>query len=245
MDDIGGKAIGILMDCDFQGLLLLLLDLGNLEISLQSLCLKYLSSNKQHYTQTTLENLPQALQKGLDVAEDVTILSQLGVGKWAGDRLSLSGDETDFSRFPPHGEWKKGRVFEMVSDDFSCTCAPKIDLHYFNKLQNLCTDKVVNLDKKEFLDPLAYDSEKKTVLDYAESRHGVMAGLIISLIFSTYKNSGDLIKAVTSQGMWTGDRITICPPDQLNDFESYRDVSNASDAKLALHDDSYVQCCIM
>ncbi len=74
-----------------------------------------------------------------------------------------------------------------------------------------------------------------------------MTGLIISLIFSTNKNSGDLVKSVTSQGMWAGDRITISTPDQLNDFESYIDVSNASEAKRAFEneDSSYVHCCIM
>lgn len=177
MNVIDGKAIEIILDqySEFQGLLLLLLDLGNHDMSLQSLCLTFLSNNKQYYSLATLENFPQHLQKRLDVIEDETLLAQQGVGKWAGDRLSLTGDETHFSRYPPHGEWKEGSIYEMVREEFSCILAPKISFHYFDKLQKLCTDKdykVVNLDKKVFLNPLAYEpeeSEKETILDYAES----------------------------------------------------------------------------
>ena len=64
---------------------------------------------------------------------------------------------------------------------------------------------------------------------------GVMAGLIITLTHSTECGGGDLPHGVTSQGRWAGDRIVICTAEQLDDFESYTDVSNPSDVEFALN----------
>lgn len=80
------------------------------------------------------------------------------------------------------------------------------------------------------------------MLDFMDNVHGVMTGLVISLIHSTVRDLGDLHPTVTSQGMWAGDRITICTPEQLDDFESYRDVSNASDVELALSEHGHISC---
>lgn len=234
------KAGEIVVNGDFQLLLsFLLLDLDNHEYrkessrSLQNLCLKFLCNNEQLYSQATLEVLPKHLLKKLDV----TYLSQRLVGEWARDRLIITGDYSDFSPFPPHGEWRSGNLFKLIdSEHFSRSHALDFCDQYEDRIANIIfklfndkIHKVVNLDKKEFLDPQAYGVGEKDILNF--TRRGVMAGLVISLIHSTGGGGGDLDKSVSSQGMWAGDRIIICTEEQLDNFESYSDVSNASDVK--------------
>ena len=72
-------------------------------------------------------------------------LSQCGVGQWAGDRLILIGDE---------GETIKDSINYDMAGNFPPVCVPEVNHHSFNKLKKLCNEKV---DKKEYLDPLAYE----------------------------------------------------------------------------------------
>ena len=61
--------------------------------------------------------------------------------------------------------------------------------------------------------------------------HGVMTGLLIKLIHSTGAGGGDLPSSMTSRGTWAGCRVKICAAEDVEDFESYKDVSNAEDVK--------------
>ena len=270
LPEICGKAIEIIPNIyDYDAtegtscLMLLLLDLGTNEMTLQNSCLKYLCENKQDYS---LGSLPAHLRRDLEVA----FLSQTGVGAWSGDRLVLIGDESKNSPCPPDGEIKEGTIYDM---EFPSCREPTLSYDHRSKLQEFCKGKdykIVNLDKKEYLNPIAYEkleeekrklklekSEEKecaasnsdsgseeekeeedsTVLDYADNKHGVVTELIIRLVYSTFRQFGDLKPSVTSQGTWAGDRITVCTPDQLEDFEGYRDVSNPHNVELARRED--------
>lgn len=121
----------------------------------------------------------------------VTLLSRHLVGEWAGDPLIITGDETDYSPFPPHGEWKKkdlsacaspgdepSNLYELTesSEQFSESHTEYYSYQWsqahgetvLKKLGEFCEGKyhyVVNLTKKEFLDPQAYKAGEKTVWD--------------------------------------------------------------------------------
>ena len=238
------KALELVWDGSVQHWLsLFLLDLGECGHlkTLQNQCLGFLGHNEQQYSPGTFEILPKHLLEKMDVA----YLSQQLVGEWAGDRLIITGDYSEWSPFPPDGEWKKGNLYDFVEKNFSSSHARKIyDCYCENeasiksKLQKLCGGKdykVVNLDKKEYLNPQAYKTGDKTVLDFANHCNSVMTGLLISLVHSTGSGGGDFPSSIASQGMWAGDRIMICTPEQLDDFERYRDVSNPSDVEQALN----------
>ena len=93
-------------------------------------------------------------------------------------------------------------------------------------LKMLCEGKVhlvVNLDKKEYLDPRAYGGETN-VLDYDKVRFSILSHLIIKLTYSTDSGGGDLPDSITSQGVWAGDQIVIRTAEQLDDFGSFKDV---------------------
>ena len=101
------------------------------------------------------------------------------------------------------------------------------------------------MDKKEYLDPLAYDPDDAILLKCFS--RDVVNGLLVTLFNSEFVYISDLDPSVVaSRGMWAGNRITISTPEQLCDFESYKDVSNPMDAKLTHYGDSYsYACCIM
>ena len=110
LPEIGGKAIEILVNIyDFNAtegtscLMLLILNLGTNDMTLQNLCLKHLSENKQYYS---LESLPAHFQRKLEVFS-----SSRGVGAWSCDRLVIIGDESDASPYPPDGEFKEGTTY--------------------------------------------------------------------------------------------------------------------------------------
>ena len=241
------KAVGILGDAAMQHwLALFLLDLGSGEhkkLSLQNLCLKTLCEQEQQYPPALLASLPQHLQE----KRDVMYLSQNLVGEWAGDRLILTGDYSEYCPFPPHGEWKecemKDNLYSLVdeSEKFTSSHAAIVYENWTKnkseierKLEKFSAGKsyiVANLDKKEYLNPRVYNTAglQDSVLDFMRAlRGGVLSGLLITLTHSTGSGSGDL-PPTDSGGMWAGDRITICTREQLEDFEKYRDVSNDED----------------
>ncbi len=154
--------------------------------------------------------------------------------------LSLeSGDYSDFSPFPPNGKWKHGSLYELVNNKFSDSHFSKIrdSLHnervadYIKKIiLEVCKNeafKVVNLDKKEYLDSRVYPANERTMLDIIENDNcnGVTTGLFIRMAHST--GSGDFPKSIDS-GTWAGDRIIICTLELLEKFRTYSDVSNPS-----------------
>ncbi len=89
------------------------------------------------------------------------------MGKWAGDRLIITGDYSDYSPFPPHGEWKHGDLFKLA-DSFSDNHVDEAFQYYrsrresiIKRLQKLYEGQlhmVVSLDKKEYIDPRAVNN---------------------------------------------------------------------------------------
>ena len=230
------KAVEIIWNGSFQPeLALLLLDLGKQEKSLEKDCQQYLATHGEEYPEGTLQLLPKHQQQKVDKTQ----LQQLHhIGAWAGDRLVIIGDYSEAGPFPPNGEWRRGDLSGYMESHSNST--PDVLRIYAedNKeslatLKTLCKGKVhlvVNLDKKEYLDPRAYGGEQNT-LDFANIRFSILADLIIKLIYSTGSGGGDLPGSVTSQGVWAGDRITICTAEQLEDFGSFKDVSSTEDVK--------------
>ena len=207
-------------------------------MSLKNICLKFISKNKEQYPQSQVDLLPKHLAREVEttITEDghMAILSQCGIGQWAGDRIVLISEGKDCTM--------DGVTYDMARDFPSA----KLDMKSSKSLEMLCSEreyKVVNLDKKEYLDPLAYDPGEPNVLKCID----VVTGLLITLFYSNIVFWSDLDPSVvSSRGMWAGNRIIISTPDQLCDFESYKDVSNPIDVKLSRNSDSYsTECCIM
>ncbi len=56
--------------------------------------------------------------------------------------------------------------------------------------------------------------------------HSVMVALIIALIHShTRESMGKFPPSQRPLGIWGGDRISICTPQQVEKFQKYKDVS--------------------
>lgn len=231
------KAVEIVWNGSFLPELgLLLPDLGNQEPTLERDCLKYLATHEEEYQAGALQLLPKHQQKNVEVAK----LQELyHIGAWAGDRLVIIGDCSEKAPFPPNGEWKSGDLFSYIDEHSNPT--PDILSIYSDdnkeslvKLRKMCKGKVhlvVNLDKKEYLDPRAYSHDTNALeFVFYFVRESVLKGLLIKLIFSTRRGSADLPN-ITSKGTWAGDRITICTAEQLEDFETFKDVSNMEDVK--------------
>ena len=193
-----------------QWLSLLLVDLGYdaRKLSLQNLCLKTLCEHQHQYPPALLSNLPQHLQDKMDVM----YLSQNLIGEWAGDRLILTGNWSEYCPFPPHGEWRRceteDNLYHVVeSGKFSSSHMARVDRckssrEIKRRLEKLLAGKsqiVANLDKQEYLDPRTYDGS------YPKE---VLTGLLIMLTHSSIRRDSDL-PDLGSAGVWAGDRVTI------------------------------------
>ncbi len=235
------KAYGIVVNGSFQyWLMILLLDIEHQEkeYTLENICLKSLAEieNREDYT----KSLPSHLERKVDIC----FLSQQLFGRWAGDRLIITSDYSDFSPFPPNGDWKKGdcwkgdTLYSLVNVTFSDSHADQVHKQFhenktkiFQTLKKIIQGKdlkIVNLDKKEYVDPEALGGRSIIDCIMAEENHKSMCSLIITLIHSTGGGGGDLPSDV-DHGMWAGDRIVICTPQQIDDFPSYSDVGYPSD----------------
>ena len=142
------------------------------------------------------------------------VSGRMAIGAWAGDLFLYI-----FEHFNPTPD-----ISSICSDDNKESLA---------KLRKICEGKVhlvVNLDKKEYLDPRAY-SQDTNALEFGFCRKSVLTCLVIKLIFSTVNRGGDLPEDAISLGIWAGDRITICTAEQLEDFETFKDASNVEDVK--------------
>ena len=134
-------------------LALLLLDLGDGDPgSLENLCLKYISG-RWKLRSLAVGQLPKYLQEKLERAS----LSRHLVGAWSGNHLIITGCYSNFSPFPPDGEWKEGNLFKLNSLSHShadklCSGYRSYQDYLLAKLYDFCNGKthiVVNLDKKE------------------------------------------------------------------------------------------------
>ncbi len=215
-------------------LMILLLDIEHQEkeSTLENICLKSLAEieNREDYT----KSLPSHLERKVDNC----FLSQQLFGRWARDRLIITGDYSDFSPFPPNGDWKKGNLYDQVHETFSDSHADQVHKQFhenktkifqtFKKIIQGKDLKIVNLDNKEYVDPEAFGGRSISDCIMAEENHGSMCRLIITLIHSTGCGGGDLPSDV-DHGMWAGDRIVICTPQQIDDFPSYTDVGYPSE----------------
>jgi hypothetical protein len=78
--------------------------------------------------------------------------------------------------------------------------------------------KIVNLDKKEFLHPFAFDDGLK-LLEFGSSGNGTMKALAVLLSNSPNRGGGDLRSDDTEwYGRWAADRIVIA-----GDYAEYPD----------------------
>ena len=224
-------------------LALLLLDLNNQgESSLEKDCQKYLATHEEEYQEGALQLLPKHQQKNVEVAK----LQQLyHIGAWAGDCLVIIGSCSEKAPFPPNGEWKSGDLSSYMYVDEHCNPTPDIlrifsddNREWLAKLRKVCEGQVhfvVNLDKKEYLDPRAYGQETNP-MEFGFCCKSVLLSLVIKLMFSTGSGGGDLPDDIVSQGTWAGDRITICTAEQLDDFGAFKEVSNVEEVESLLTD---------
>ena len=202
------KACSIVGAEDFQfWLTILLLDIEHQENehTLENICLKSLAEieNREDYTKF----LPSHLERKVDIC----FLSQQLFGRWARDRLIITGDYSDFSPFPPNGDWKKGNLYDDVEKRFSYSHAQQVHKQFHeNKTKIVRTLKkitegkdlkIVNLDKKEYM---AFGGRSIIDCIVAEKNTESMGSLIITLIHSTGSGGGDLSSRCESQGMWAG-----------------------------------------
>lgn len=176
------KALEIVWNGSFlPELALLLLDLGKQEEpSLEKDCQKYLAIHEEEYEEDALQLLPKHQQKNVDVAK----LQQLyHIGAWVGDRLVIIGDYSEKAPFPPNGEWKSGDLVSYIDEhsnptpNISSICSDnnKESLAKLRKIFEGKVHLVVNLDKKEYLDPRAY-SQDTNALEFGFCRKSVLTG---------------------------------------------------------------------
>jgi hypothetical protein len=67
---------------------------------------------------------------------------------------------------------------------------------------------VVNLDKREYLEPHALNNMAK-LMEFGSSGHGTMLGLAILLANSNGRGNGDCRSKSPIIGSWAGDRVVI------------------------------------
>ncbi|KAG0223042.1 hypothetical protein BGX31_008738, partial [Mortierella sp. GBA43] len=82
---------------------------------------------------------------------------------------------------------------------------------------------VLNLDRKEYLDPVRFKSPATYAGDFANLQHGVMQGLCSQICYSTGSGGGDV--GAFMEGRWAGQRFTIREKDMVEDLESWTDIS--------------------
>ncbi|KAF9108486.1 hypothetical protein BGX29_011742 [Mortierella sp. GBA35] len=89
---------------------------------------------------------------------------------------------------------------------------------------------VLNLDKKEYLDPTICKSPRQegdsasTYVDaFAHQEDGIMQGLYSLLFYSNGSGGGDVHEF--KYGRWAGDRISILEKDTMEDLAQWKDIS--------------------
>ncbi|KAF9925502.1 hypothetical protein BGZ65_007705 [Modicella reniformis] len=82
---------------------------------------------------------------------------------------------------------------------------------------------VLNLDKKEYLDPTKFKEPATNAWDFAHLKHGVMQGLHSLVFYSTEVAEGDVEAFI--MGRWAGQHITIREKDKFKDLDSWVDIS--------------------
>ncbi|KAI8349343.1 hypothetical protein B0O80DRAFT_168093 [Mortierella sp. GBAus27b] len=158
-------------------------------------------------------------------------------GSWSGDRLVIIGDYSDdlppflteaeeqelqpsdgnspnLYRFARDNYANVGRLDFTSTEDELARLFPK-----GSKTHHL----VLNLDRKEYLDPVKFKIPATYVGDFARIPHGVMQGLCSQICYSTGSGGGDVEAFL--QGRWAGQRLAIREKDMVEDLDSWRDIS--------------------
>lgn len=100
---------------------------------------------------------------------------------------------------------------------------------------------ILNLDKKEYLDPVICKSptqEKEEgvgavatyVGAFAHQKDGIMQGLFSLLFYSNGSGGGDV--HIFKEGRWAGDRISIQVKETVEDLAEWRNISAEVEADL-------------
>jgi hypothetical protein len=172
------------------------------------------------------------------------------LGSWSGDRLVIIGDYSDevpfFFTEAEKQELKSNKVKVESSSGGTEERAMNLygfaDEHYkaVGK-EHLTADStrqelarlfpkgkkthhlVLNLDRKEYLDPTAFKEPASSVEGFARLQHGVMQGLFSQLCYSSGSGGGDVEVFMT--GRWAGQRIAIREKEKIEDLDSWRDIS--------------------
>jgi len=153
-------------------------------------------------------------------------------GSWSGDRVVLLGDYSDDT---PHFltedeklelETKSTTLPKLVGTEFEDLMKePKTWFMNNEMLSALFNDPqhvIVNLDKREYLDPEQFGDDS-SVDNFCLDKDGVMKGLYSTLFYSTGRGGGDIEDLRI--GRWAGDRLSIVEKKTLaEDF--YSDVSD-------------------
>jgi len=144
-------------------------------------------------------------------------------GSWSGDRVLLIGDYSDDSPdFLTEEEklelkTKATTLPSLVGTEFR-DLSQNLGEWFKNngKLEELFPAPIhviVNLDKKEYLDPEVFGNDS-SVEKFALEKDGVMKALYSCLFYSTGSGGGDI--EGFKQGRWVGQRLSIVGKDTLS-----------------------------
>ncbi|KAI8349344.1 hypothetical protein B0O80DRAFT_429121 [Mortierella sp. GBAus27b] len=159
------------------------------------------------------------------------------LGSWSGDRLVIIGDYSD--DLPPFltkaeeqelqsSDGNSPNLYRFASDNYAHVGR----LNWTSTVDELARrfpkgskthHLVLNLDRKEYLDPVKFKRPATFVGDFARLQHGVMQGLCSQICYSTGSGGGDV--EAFMEGRWAGQRFTIREKDMVEDLESWTDIS--------------------
>ncbi|KAI8601654.1 hypothetical protein EDD21DRAFT_373924 [Dissophora ornata] len=159
------------------------------------------------------------------------------IGNWSGDRIVLIGDYCD--DLPPFLTVAECNELQAAGSKNLSSFANK---HYsplakrdflkdnvgqeFDRLFPRDSETyhlVLNLDKKEFLDPRKFHESTTFVNEFALKADGIMQSLYALIFYSTGSGGGDVQEF--KQGRWAGNHITIREKERVSDLESWDDIS--------------------
>ncbi|KAG5185860.1 hypothetical protein JKP88DRAFT_254723 [Tribonema minus] len=153
-----------------------------------------------------------------------SVLSMLNPrwGCWAGDRIVCVGDysdSVDFLTSKEEGELASAgkNLYRYASENYA---------ERFNQISEFLKNTevlktllpsahhvAVNLDKQEYLDPVAFGSGKH-IADYFMKEDGLMQGVLACLFYSTGGGGGD-IEEVLEAHRWAVDRLQIMDKEEM------------------------------
>ncbi|KAF9182628.1 hypothetical protein BGZ50_004790, partial [Haplosporangium sp. Z 11] len=172
------------------------------------------------------------------------------VGTWSGDRIVLIGDYSE--GVPPFLTVEEGMELKACKEPGQ---EDHISLYGFAEQNYHALDVgdlwreatleelgrqfpkahdthhlVLNLDKKEYLDPASFEHPQinhegpvTCMIDFAREQHGVMRGLYSLLFYSTGEGGGDIEEFRI--GSWAGNRISIEEKENVENLDQWVDIS--------------------